>query len=557
MIELASFLCILRFRIPAYRYHDANRRVALLGGCLLLAATNTSVFAEESNPKFQPFVQTIDRIIIINGDVFDLNNPKENKSLYRFANKIHINTREEVIQEFLLFKSGDTLSMQILAESERILRSQPFIYDATIKTINVRPDKVDILVKTQDNWSLAPGINLSREGGSTSRSFNFVEGNLLGYGKKLVLQRSSDAERSSTSFQYLDPNLIGSRHILNVLYSHNSDGLESTLVFQKPFFSLAAQKAYGVDLSVSELNEELNDAGGNKYLVTHNKENYESFVGYSYNLSKIRNVRLTFGYTLKRDVLFRPDNIDDRSESTDSYIWAGSEYLEDRYIKMQRIQLLNQTEDINLGHYASTRVGWSHENLGSDYTGIVFQGKYNYNAIIGAGVLFSQDISLDTKIHNNRIAESVYTTEIRYHQLVDDDVANYVKLHLDLGRELAAENEFYLGGDSGARGFPLKFQSGDKKLLCNIERRYYTDWHVLQLFYMAALVFADAGRAWSQGDSNSGSQGILKDIGFGVRAASSRSSSNSVVQLDVAFPLGRDPQLVDKFQVVIKANSSF
>jgi len=556
MIELALFSSTWQLNLRPRLKFAARFGGSVALCCVYLASTQIAKAAANTE-NFQPFVQTIDRIIVINGDVFDLNNPKENKSLYRFANKIHINTREEVIKQFLLFETGDTLSMQKLAESERILRGQPFIYDANIRTINVRPDKVDILVKTQDNWSRSPGLNLRREGGSNSKSISFVEGNFLGYGKRLSLQRSSDAERSSSSFQYSDPNLIGSRHILNVIFSQNSDGLEAALEFKKPFFSLAAQKAYGVDLKITELNEELIDDNGNKYLVTHNQEQYESFVGFSYNLTKIRGIRLSFGYTLNRDVLYRPGQLSSRSESNDSYVWAGSEYLEDRYIKMQRIQLLNQTEDINLGHYASTRVGWSHENLGSDFTGVIFKGKYNYNAIIGPGELFSQDISFDTKLHNNRVAESKYSTEVRYYKQIRDNISNYFKIHLDLGRELSAENEFFLGGDSGVRGYPLKLQSGDKRVLCNVEQRYYTDWHVFQLFYMAALVFADVGRAWSIGDPHNGTQGILKDMGFGLRAASSRSSNNNIIQLDVAFPMDRDTDQIDKYQIVIKANASF
>jgi len=537
-----------------------GNHAAVTALCILLSSTQAAAEAEadQNLKRFKPFVQTIDRIIVINGDVFDLNNPRENAYLYRLANKIHINTREEIIRQYLLFESGDTLSMQQLAESERILRAQPFIYDATIKTINIRPDKVDILVKTQDNWSLAPGINLSREGGNNSKSVSFVEGNFLGYGKNLSLKRSSDAERFSSSYQYSDPNLLGTRHVLQLLYANNSDGQESGFLFEKPFFSLAAQNVYSIDLNNSKLNKELIDDIGNKYLVTHVKENYESFVGFSYNLTKIRSIRLTFGYTLNHDLVYPPNDINNPiSETNDSYVWAGSEYLEDRYIKMQRIQLLNQTEDINLGHSASTRVGWSHENLGSDFTGIIFNGKYNYNAIIGAGQVFSQDISLNTKIHDKKIGETTYGTVIRYYKQKNDDISNFVQLRIDLGHELPPEKEFFLGGDSGARGYPTKHQSGDKLVLCNIEQRYYSDWHVLQLFYVAGLVFGDIGRAWSNGDSYDGSQGILKDMGFGIRAASSRSSSKNVLQLDVAFPLDQHKNKIDNYQIVIKANSNF
>jgi hemolysin activation/secretion protein len=139
---------------------------------------------------------------------------------------------------------------------------------------------------------------------------------------------------------------------------------------------------------------------------------------------------------------------------------------------------------------------------------------------------------------------------------VYDDINNFLRFHLDLGRELSPGEEFFLGGESGIRGYPTKLQSGDKRILLNLEQRYYTNWHVFQLYYLAALIFTDVGRAWTTGDPSSGTQGVLKDIGFGLRAGSSRSSTDNVIQLDVAFPLDRNDQM-DSYQVVVKASGNF
>ena len=63
---------------------------------------------------------TIGTITIENGSIFDLDNPAEDKALYRFANRAHVTTRADVIEAQLLFESGDEFSVQKIKESERV-----------------------------------------------------------------------------------------------------------------------------------------------------------------------------------------------------------------------------------------------------------------------------------------------------------------------------------------------------------------------------------------------------------------------------------------------------
>ena len=62
----------------------------------------------------------------------DLEDPAENKRLYRLANKLHVRTQPHMIREQLLFKSGDRLSQRLIDESARILRSARYFYDASV-----------------------------------------------------------------------------------------------------------------------------------------------------------------------------------------------------------------------------------------------------------------------------------------------------------------------------------------------------------------------------------------------------------------------------------------
>jgi hypothetical protein len=142
----------------------------------LAAAAATASAAElPDNQTLEGNGAVIGQIVLERANVFDLNDPDENNSLYRLANRWHIVTREKVIQQQLLFKSGDTFSERLLDESGRILRQNIYLYDASIKPIRAQNGVVDISVETRDVWSLGPDLSFSRKGGENRSGIGLEE----------------------------------------------------------------------------------------------------------------------------------------------------------------------------------------------------------------------------------------------------------------------------------------------------------------------------------------------------------------------------------------------
>ena len=52
---------------------------------------------------------TVGAVVIDVDDIFDEDDPRENKLLYRWANDLHIRTRDSTVREQLLFKPGEPL----------------------------------------------------------------------------------------------------------------------------------------------------------------------------------------------------------------------------------------------------------------------------------------------------------------------------------------------------------------------------------------------------------------------------------------------------------------
>lgn len=117
---------------------------------------------------------TIGEIRILNQDIFDLQDSNENKRSFRWANALHIQTHPGVIDRALLFKSGDALSVRLIDETERVLRSTRYLYDVRIWPLAVHDGVVDIEVATRDTSTLELGVSAGRAAAiraeSTSRN---------------------------------------------------------------------------------------------------------------------------------------------------------------------------------------------------------------------------------------------------------------------------------------------------------------------------------------------------------------------------------------------------
>src|SRR5690606_32490626 len=173
----------------------------------------------------------------------DTSNPEESKRLYQWANRVHVTTRENVVENVLLFAPGDRFEPRLLAESARLLRSRDFLVEASVEpaAYHEESNTVDILVVVRDGWSLSPELEIGRNGGENELGFGVEESNLLGTGKGLTVSYSTDVDRDEVYFGYSDPNVRGSRARLDVVLANTSDGDRLSIAAGRLFFALGAR----------------------------------------------------------------------------------------------------------------------------------------------------------------------------------------------------------------------------------------------------------------------------------------------------------------------------
>ncbi|MBL3547998.1 hypothetical protein [Chryseobacterium sp. KMC2] len=126
------------------------------------------------------------------------------------TNHLHSNTKNSTVNNYLLFEEGEEYNAQKLYESERLLRTMPFINRVNISVSDSTSgkDSIDIVVKVLDSWSLKPRVSYS----GSKIGLGVTEENVFGLGHELnFLYRNDSKEKQDYLFgSYTAYNLFGS-----------------------------------------------------------------------------------------------------------------------------------------------------------------------------------------------------------------------------------------------------------------------------------------------------------------------------------------------------------
>ena len=495
-----------------------------------------------------------------NQDIFNENDPREDKALYRLANDLHIKTRESTLRAQLLFKEGDRYSWGLIRETERNLRQLDYLFDADIRVVAWDGREVTLVVATRDVWSLQPGISYSRKGGAESSSFEIEEENLLGFGKNLTVARSKDEERTSLLVRWRDPNILGSRWRDDLSYASNDDGHLRFASFERPFFSLDARWNAGLSARDQRLVEPRYDLNQVVDEFRHDIEAAEVHGGWSDGLVDGWTRRLVAGFRYDRHT-FAPEPgrlppIALPPDRTLSYPWVGMHWIEDEYSETRNLNQIGRTEDLYYGTSYRLELGYSSKGLGATTDAAIVA------AAAGTGLRWGEQHSmflssgLSARVTSGDVEDGLLSGAARYYWRWHPKRVFYASLSATTTDDLDPEEQLLMGGETDLRGYPFSYQAGTSRVQLTVEQRLYTDWFPFRLFNVGGAVFFDAGRVWGRGIAGTQSLGWLKDAGIGLRLGNARSGFGSVIHLDVAFALDRGNG-IDPVQFIVDTKRSF
>jgi hypothetical protein len=238
------------------------------------------------------------------------------------------------------------------------------------------------------------------------------------------------------------------------------------------------------------------------------------------------------------------------------YPFIGFEVVEDDFESIRNRDQIGRTEDFYLGSRISGQIGWSDESLGADRDAIIYRG----NATRGFGSLQKNALILSAtasgRVESGHAENSILRLDARYYRTQSAKRLFFATISAVVGHNLDVDNVVEIGGDTGLRGYPLRYQNGDSRLRITLEQRYFTDWYPLRLARIGGAVFVDAGRVWGSNPLGEEHRGWLADVGIGLRIAPTRGSSGKMIHIDLAFPLNGD-DTIDDVQILLEAKRSF
>ena len=534
---------------------------------ILPSVSSRSYQADDQRPAGIPDDATLEasgarigQVIFRNLELFDVGGRDQDSVLFRLGNRLHIKTRDATIANQLLFREGDPYNASAIAESARILRSRRYLRDAFIRPVAYRDNFVDLEVTTQDVWSFNPGLSFGRSGGKNSTGFEVEELNLFGTGSRLGIGFKSDADRDSKAIKFRDPQLGSSWWDLLTEYSDNSDGRLADLSLIRPFYSLDSRWAAGF-----ELRDDLRV--DSRYDLGEKIDQYETHArmasvhwGFSKGLVDGWARRYSFGATYDDHEFADAPGLVATSLLPANrrlvYPWLAAEWVQDRFATVRNRDQIDRIEDYSLGWNLRAQLGYASTGFGSDRNAFVLNGSAStgYELTSRQSVLLSAEAT--GRMEDGRLANGLLGAEARYYFRQSPRRLLFMGLSATAGSNLDTDTQLLLGGDSGLRGYPLRYQSGTGRWMFTAEQRMFSNWFPFQLFNVGGAVFFDMGESSGRSPLSTEPQGLLKDVGVGLRLGNGRSALGNLVHIDLAFPLDGDSS-IRGMQVVVETKQRF
>jgi hypothetical protein len=491
--------------------------------------------------------------------------------LARMAGALHVTTRADLIRQFLFLEPGDPCSELRRAESERILRAQPFIADAHIFVVPGDSGGVDLEVRTSDETSIVLGgteraktpyftslllgsANLAGEGIFTSGWWRYGEGFRDAVGGRLVnyqflgnpMVYMLDGERASQGGQWhtelMRPFYTDLQRIAWSAQAGMSSGYLQILMpngdvpavnVNRNYFDVGGVARIGPPGRLGLLGLSLtgDDENANNQLIN-GDSGFARVVGtlpQSYGAHRVARANFLFGL---RDITF------ERREGLDA---------------------LTGAQDVPLGVQVGGMVGRSVRSLGAREDDSFVASDLYAGAASGIDVLRVQfkgearhGLGLDywdSILTSGRITQTLQFSPWHVNQL---------NLEWSGAYHLRTPFQLFLGvPDGGIRGYEESNFAGGQRLIARAEERFVLGKFLNQAEAGIAF-FADAGRQWA-GDVPFGvTTGVKSSVGIGLLAAVPPRSTR-LWRMDLAIPLntGAGSAFVISFTNVDRTNFVF
>ncbi len=420
--------------------------------------------------------------------------------LYRAGNFLHKKTLSVTVRNLLLFKKNQQFDSLLVKESERLVRTQKYVYDVAFKQalVNSNSDSVDIFIRVLDEWSIIPASSIS----TSAFEIELTENNFLGTGHEFQNDFVWNHREGRNAFKtfYSIPNINNTYINAALLYTGDKNGntIKSASV-DRPFFSPFAKWASGVYLT-----EQLHRDSILLPDSSHVQQNFKSvsqdywggrswqlFKGHSED-SRTTNLILTTRFFQNHYTEKPGELIDTLHVYADQFFYLGGIGISTRkYVKDKYVFNFGVTEDVPIGKAYGLVGGYQVSYTSRIYFGIKFS-KGNYFSL---GYL-STSFEYGSFIHAAHFEQGALLASANYFtnliEIGNWKFRQFVYPQATIGINRFPGDNLSINGDAGIKGFDSYGLLGTNKLLLKLQTQSYAPWNIVGFHFGPYFIYSIA-----------------------------------------------------------------
>jgi outer membrane protein assembly factor BamA len=451
-----------------------------------------------------------------------------------WANAVHIDTKEFVIKDEVLFKIGDEIDEFFFDETERNLRRLDLFSKVDILVDSIDEDNYDVIIRTKDKWSLQPAILYGTSGGFSNYGARFAERNLFGAGYSVNIDGIYRQENniglqgsgtfSKIRFARLDADFNYSLTANKYKTSHQFD-------LTKPFRSFYTDWAIGT---------KVNYDFGNDFIYNFNSKQSvfapvnQKIASAWFSKARVAQDKIFFTGLFEYHQVDRgPREFERAFDNTGKILLQFSSVSKE----LTSVTKVNNylDEDLTIGGYGSAILGRAFP-IGNRGDNLYYIGGVGEISNIGERTYYFMRVGA---------ASGFYQSNARY-TYQDLYAVGFYKLTdntLILGRvsqqttwNWSKQRQLVLDADAGLRGYSLNQFNGANRLIANLESRFFNDTQ-FWIFNLSTALFCDIGTVWNTG-SDLFSSKYYSSVGAGIRLHINKATGpNNTLRFDLAYNL--------------------
>ncbi len=466
----------------------------------------------------------------------------------KIANDVHIQTREDVIRNELLFKEGDLYDQRLIDESARHLRRLGFIGDISITSDTLPNSTIDVVVRTHDRWTLSPSMSVQYGGGVSGFGVGVREENLLGTGQKAQVGYNRLSDRTNPNggeVGFTEPRLFGSWWSSSAQFRDADELRQASLDVQRPFYADAADwaaRGYASTGQVRIRQYQNGEVARDDYLKQENELVW--LASSSGTDAKLQVAAAYYRVRASSDSMeLRPfDNVD--------LVIGSVSILQRDFYKGSFIENFGRVEDVPVGYQAGLAFG---RNLHFSKLGWVnyFARAFGQGSVrFGGGLSGNYKASITSYFIGNTPNEmTVSATALHFWRMMPNQTL-LGRITTTIGSHWSPSSQLTLGSFSGLRGYRSNEFAGQRLLLVNLEHRMFSLLSVW-FFKLGTSFFFDSGVVWNQGQGF-WNQPFHSAAGIGLQFESGKNLGNGIFRIDFAYNMAQR-----RVALVFSANQVF